>query len=136
MRISILLCKGALAFHQCGPGSISGFNAICGFSSGGCYTDITPRKRAISNGQRSLESFLFLLLSSAFLKILTVPNKAVFCSNPVLMVIPSLSSQPSAYCSECCPTATGTTSCCLIPHSFPISLFNQSIYSPSFSYPL
>ena len=64
-------------------------------------------------------------MANTFLKILAVPNKAVFCSNPVLTVIPSLSSHvcnrlltaPSA------PTTTSTTSCCLIPHSFPISLF-------------
>ena len=111
------------------------------FSSGGCDTDVTARERAISNGQRSLGSFPLLYLSYILLKILAVFKNAVFCSNPVLIVIPdSLSSHvfnpwlttPRA------PTTAGTTnSCCLITHSLPISLFKSyylSIFSPTFSY--
>ena len=104
-------------------------------------TNITPRQRAIANGQRSLGSFLLLCLSNTFLRILAVPNNAVFCSNPALMVIPSLSSHVSnlLLTAPRAPTTTGTTSCCLIPHSFPFSLFKSwyfSIFSPSFSYTL
>ena len=51
------------------------------FSSGGCYADITPKERAIANGQRSFVSFLLLQLSNSPLRILAVPNKAVFCNN-------------------------------------------------------
>ena len=47
------------------------------FSSGGCYADITPKERAIANGQRSFVSFLLLQLSNSFLRILAMPNKAV-----------------------------------------------------------
>ena len=57
------------------------------FSSGGCYADITPKERAIANGQRSFVSFLLLQLSNSFLKILAVPNKAVFCIIIVIIVI-------------------------------------------------
>ena len=56
---------------------------------------ITPRQQAIANGQRSLGPFLLLHLSNTFFRILAVPSNAVFCSNPVLMVIPSLSSHVS-----------------------------------------
>ena len=40
------------------------------FSSGGCYGDITPKERAIANGQRSFVSFLLFQLSNSFLRIL------------------------------------------------------------------
>ena len=61
------------------------------FSSGGCYADITPKERAIANGQRSFVSFLLLQLSNSFFIILAVPNKAVFCNSPVLILTPSFS---------------------------------------------
>ena len=64
------------------------------FSSSGCCSDTTKR-RAIANGQRSLGLIPLNQLSNTFLKILAVPNKAVFCSKPILMVIPSLSSNVS-----------------------------------------
>ena len=60
------------------------------FSSSGCCSDTTPR-RAIANGQRSLGLIPLNQLSNTFLKILAVPNKAVFCSKRILMVIFSLS---------------------------------------------
>ena len=44
------------------------------FSSSGCYANITPKERAIANGQRSFVSFLLLQLSNSFLRILAVPN--------------------------------------------------------------
>ena len=111
------------------------------FSSGGCYADITPKERAIANGQRSFVSFLLLQLSNSFLRILAVPNKAVFCNSPVLIVTPSFSSHASnlLLTTPSAPTTTGTTSRCLIPHSLPISLLRSwyfSIFSPSFSYTL
>ena len=111
------------------------------FSSGGCYADITPKERAIANGQRSFASFLLLQLSNCFLRILAVPNKAVFCNSPVLIVTPSFSSHVSnlLLTTPNAPTTTGTTSRCLIPHSLPISLLMSwyfSIFSPSFSYTL
>ena len=56
------------------------------FSSGGCYTDITPKEWAIANGQRSFVSFLLLQLYNSFLRILAVPNKAVFCNSPVIII--------------------------------------------------
>ena len=64
------------------------------FSSSGCCSDTTPR-RAIANGQRSLGLIPLNQLSNTFLKILAVPNKAVFCSKPILMAILSLSSNVS-----------------------------------------
>ena len=111
------------------------------FSSGGCYADVTPKERAIANGQRSFVSFLLLQVSYSFLRILAVPNKAVFCNNPVLIVTPSFSSYVSylLLTTPSAPTTTGTTSRCLIPHSLPISLLRSwyfSIFSPSFSYTL
>ena len=112
------------------------------FSSGRCYADITPKERAIDNGQRSFVSFPSLLqLSNSFLRILAVPNKAVFCNSPVLIVTPSFSSHASylLLTTPSAPTTTGTTSRCLIPHSLPISLLKSryfSIFSPSFSYTL
>ena len=42
------------------------------FSSGGCYADITPKERAIANGQRSFVSFLLLQLSNSFLRIIII----------------------------------------------------------------
>ena len=42
------------------------------FSSGGCYGDITPKERAIANGQRSFVSFLLLQLSNSFLRIIII----------------------------------------------------------------
>ena len=65
------------------------------FSSGGCYADITPKERAIANGQRFFVSFLLLQLSNSFLRILAVPHKAAFCNSPVLIVTPSFSSHAS-----------------------------------------
>ena len=59
------------------------------FSSGRCYADITPKEQAIANGQKSFVSFLLLQLSNSFLRILAVPNKAVFCNSPVLIVTPT-----------------------------------------------
>ena len=102
------------------------------FSSGGCCTDITPRERVITNGQRSLGLVLLLQLSGTFLKILAVPNKAVFCSKPVL--IPSLSSNVSnlLLTKPGVPTTTGTTSTRQIPHNFLISPF-RSWYFSTFS---
>ena len=96
------------------------------FSYGGCYADITPKDRAIANGQRSFASFLLLQLSNSFLRILAMPNKAVFCNNSILMVILSFSSHASnlLLTSLSAPT-TSTTSRCLIPHSFPISFFSS-----------
>ena len=57
------------------------------------------------------------------------------------MEIPILSSHVSnlLLMAPSAPTTTCTTSCCLIPHSFPISLFKScylSIFSTSFSYTL
>ena len=111
------------------------------FSSGGCYADITPKERAIANGQRSFVSFLLLQLSNTFLRILAVPNKALFCNSLILIVTPSFSSHASnlLLTTPSAPTTTGTTSRCLIPHSLPISLIRSwyfSIFSPSFSYTL
>ena len=111
------------------------------FSSGGCFADITPKERAIANGQRSFVSFLLLQLSNSFLRILAVPNKAVFCNTSVLIVTPSFSSHASNLflTTPSAPTTTGTTSRCLIPHSLPISLsrcWYFSIFSPSFAYTL
>ena len=62
--------------------------------------------------------------SFSFLRILAVPNKAVFCNSPVLIVTPSFSSYASnlLLTTPSAPTTTGTTSRCLIPHSLPISL--------------
>lgn len=99
------------------------------FSSGGCYADITPKEQAIANGQRSFVSFLLLQLSNSFLRILAVPNKAVFCNSPILLVTPSFSSHASnlLLTTASAPTTTGTTSRCLIPHSLPIS---QSFHLP------
>ena len=101
------------------------------FSSGGCHADITPKERAIANGQRSFVSFLLLQLSNSFLRILAVPNKAVFCNSPVLIVTPSFSSQASnlLLTTPSAPTTTGTTSRCLIPHSLPISLLRSWYFS-------
>ena len=65
------------------------------FSSAVFYADITPKERAIANGQRSFVSFLLLQLSNSFLRILVVPKKAVFCNNLVLIVTPSFSSHAS-----------------------------------------
>ena len=53
------------------------------------------KERAIANGQRSFVSFLLLQLSNSFLRILAVPNKAVFFNSPVLIVTPSFSSHAS-----------------------------------------
>ena len=62
-------------------------------------TDITPRERATANGQRSLGLFLLLQLSNT-IKIHAVPNKAVFCSKPILMVIPpACQAMYSIFCS-------------------------------------
>ena len=87
------------------------------FSSGGCYADITPKERAIHNGQRSFVSFLLLQLSNSFHRILAVPNRAVFCNSPVLIVTPSFSSHASnlLLTTPSAPTTTRTTSRCLIP---------------------
>ena len=84
-----------------------------------CYADITPKERAIANSQRSFVSFLFLQLSNSFLRILAVPNKAVFSNSPVLMVTCSFSSHASnlLLTSPSAPTTTCTTSRCLIPYS-------------------
>ena len=87
---------------------------------------------------RSFGSFLLLHLSNTFLKVLAAPNKALFCRNPVLMVIPSLSSHVSnlLFTAPSVPTTTCITSCCLIP-IVPIALFKSwylSFFSPSFSY--
>ena len=105
------------------------------FSSGGCYADITPKERAIANGQRSFVSFLLLQLSNSFLRILAVPNKAVFCKSPVLIVTPSFSSHASnlLLTTPSAPTTTGTTSRCLIPHRLPISplIFSSVVASPN-----
>ena len=49
------------------------------------------KEQAIANGQRSFVSFLLLQLSNSFLRILAVPNKAVFCNSPVLIVTPNFS---------------------------------------------
>ena len=57
------------------------------FSSGGCYANITPKERAIANGQRSFMPFLLLQLSNSFLRILAVPNKAVFCNSIIIIII-------------------------------------------------
>ena len=82
------------------------------FSSGGYYADITPTERAIANGQRSFVSFLLLQNSNSFLRILAVPNKAVFCNSPVLMVTPSFSSHASnlLLTTPIAPMTTSTTS--------------------------
>ena len=80
-------------------------------SSSRCYADITPKERAIANGQRFFVSFLLLQLSNSFLRILAVPNKAVFCNSPVLIVTPSFSSHASnlLLTTPSAPTTTGTT---------------------------
>ena len=80
-----------------------------------CYADITPKERAIANSQRSFVSFLLLQLSNSFLRILAVPNKAVFSNSPVLMVTCSFSSHASNLLLTT-PSAP-TTSRCLIPYS-------------------
>ena len=102
------------------------------FSSGGCYADITPKERAIANGQKSFVSFLLLQLSNSFLRILAVPNKAVFCNSPVLIVTPSFSSHASNFLltTPSAPTTTGTTSRCLIPHSLPIYYDSEDVWMP------
>ena len=88
---------------------------------------LISKERAIANGRRSFVSFLLLQLSNSFFRILAVPNKAVFCNSPVLMVIPSLSSHASnlLLITPSARTTTGTTSRCLIPHNLPISLFRS-----------
>ena len=82
-------------------------------------------EQAIASGQRSPKLVLPLLLSNTFLKILAAPNKAVFCSKPVLMVIRRLSSHVSSLLltAPSAPTTTCTTSTStrLIPHNFLIS---------------
>ena len=95
------------------------------FSSGECYADITPKEQAIANVQRSFVSFLLPQLSNSFLRILAVPNKAIFCNSPILMVTRSFSSHASnlLLTTPSAPTDTGTTSRSLIPHSLLISLF-------------
>ena len=95
------------------------------FSSGECYADIIPKESAIANGQRSFVSFLLLQLSNSFLRILAVPNKAVFCNSPILMVTPSFSSHASHILptTPSAPTSTGTTSRSVVPHTVLISLF-------------
>ena len=95
-------------------------------------------RKAITNGQRSYVSYLLLQLSNSFLRILAMPNKAVFCNKPVLMVTPSFWSHASnlLLTTRSAPTTTVTTSRCLILHSLPISLFRSwyfSIYSLPFS---
>ena len=47
-------------------------------------------RRVITNDQRLIE-FALSYISSTFLKILAVPNKAAFCITPTLHVIPNLS---------------------------------------------
>ena len=86
-------------------------------------------------------SFLLLQLSNSFLRILAVPNNAVFCNNSVLIVTARFSSHASnlLLTTLSALTTTGTTSRCLIPHSLPISLLRSCyllIFSPSFSYAL
>ena len=44
------------------------------------------KERAIANGQGSFVSFLLLQLFNSFLRILAVPNKAVFCNSPVIFI--------------------------------------------------
>ena len=80
--------------------------------SGGCYADITPKEWAIANGQRSFVSFLLLQLSNSFLRILAVPNKAVFCNSPILIITASFSSHASnlLLTTRSAPTTTETTS--------------------------
>lgn len=39
--------------------------------------------------------FLLLQLSNTFFRVLAVPNKAVFCNNPLLMANPSFASHAS-----------------------------------------
>ena len=77
-------------------------------------------------------NFLLLQLSNSFLRILAVPNKAVFSNSPVLIVTPSFSSHASylLLTTPSAPTTTGTTSSCLIPHSLPISDISQSFHLP------
>ena len=131
----------ALASHQCGSGLIPGLNAICGLSL--LLVLFSAR-----------EVFLWVLWFSPLLKnqhfqipirsgfqwtnshSVEVPLKFPFdfwffknflCVSNLLLTAPSA------------PTTTGTTSCCLIPCSCPISLFKfwyLSIFSPSFSYTL
>ena len=45
------------------------------------------KEAAVGNGQGSFESFCLLQLSNIFLRTLPVPNKAVFCNNPIPMVV-------------------------------------------------
>ena len=94
----------------------------------------------LANGQRSFVLFLLLQLFNNSLRILAVPNKAVFCNSSILIVTPSFSSHASnlLLTTPSAPTTNRTISRCLIPHS-PISLLRFwyfSIFSPSFSYTL
>ena len=51
--------------------------------------------KGASHSQWSFVSFLLLQLSNSFLRIVAVPNKAVFCNSPILIVTPSFSSHAS-----------------------------------------
>ena len=92
------------------------------------FCDITPKERAIVSGQRSFVSFLLLQLSNSFLRILALPNKAVFCHSHVLIVTPSFSSHASSLLltTPSAPTTTGTTSRRLITRSLPIKYTSAS----------
>ena len=93
-------------------------------------------RRVTRNDQR-LTEWSLLYIYNTFLNILAVPNNAVFCITPTLLVIPSF----SIYLSNSfvtlprAPITTGTTSTILSFHNLPIFLFrsrNFSIFSLSF----
>ena len=62
------------------------------FSSGGCYADITPKERAIANGQRSFVSFLLLQLSNTFLRILRILRIIIIIITIIITIIIIISS--------------------------------------------
>ena len=94
-------------------------------------------RRVTRNDQR-LTEWSLLYIYNTFLNILAVPNNAVFCITPTLLVIPifSIYLSNSFVTLPRAPITTGTTSTILSFHNLPISLFksrNFSIFSLSFS---
>ena len=87
-------------------------------------------RRVITNDQRLIE-FAISYISSTFLKILAVPNKAAFCITPTLHVIPNFSTQlsNSLVIHPRAPITIGTTSTRLSFHNHAISLFKYWYFS-------
>lgn len=74
-----------------------------------------PRSKPISQWPKVLVAFLLPQLSNG--RILAVPDKAVLCNRPILMVtFSSDASNLMLYYSETVPKTTSTTSRYLNPH--------------------